>query len=482
MLNRRNLLLATALAPLAYTKARAAEPAISPVMATLSDYMARAATTPLPDEARSAASLHVLDTVAAMVSGSTLPPGKHAIAFARDYAGPATCTVVASSVLCGPVEAALANAVLAHSDETDDSHAPSQSHPGAPVVSATLAAAERWHVDGERFLRAVALGYDVGTRVTMTLDPDLFQTQGHKSTHAMAGAWGAAAAAGCCAGLDAQRMRWLLDYTAQQSSGIASWQRDRDHIEKAVVFAGMGARNGVTGALLVASGWTGVDDVLSGDDNFFQAYGPLADPKGLVTGLGTQFEVTRTNIKKWTVGSPIQAPLDALSNLMRQHHFSGGDVRQVTVRMATREAAVVNHRALPDISLQHMIAVMLLDGTASFAAAHDTARMRDPATLAEAAKVVLAPDAEMERLLPAREALVEVTLNNGQQMSDRVTAVGGTAQNPMTADEVVAKSRDLMTPVLGKDKCETLITCLLHLETKSSMLALRPLLQPDINR
>ena len=428
MLNRRNLLLAATLAPLAPNRAKAAEPSISPVMATLSDYMAMAATTPLPDEARSAASLHVLDTIAAMVSGSALPPGKHAIAFARDYGGPATCTVVASGVLCGPIEAALANAVLAHSDETDDSHAPSQSHPGAPIVSATLAAAEQWHVDGERFLRAVTLGYDVGTRVTMTLDPDQFQTQGHKSTHAVAGAWGAAAAAGCCAGLDAQRMRWLLDYTAQQSSGIASWQRDRDHIEKAVVFAGMGARNGVTGALLVASGWTGVDDVLSGEDNFLQAYGPTADATGLVAGLGTQFEVTRTNIKKWTVGSPIQAPLDALSNLMRQYHFSAADVKQVTVRMATREAAVVNGRALPDISLQHMIAVMLLDGTASFAAAHDTARMHDPATLAEAAKVMLAPNAEMEKHLPAREAVVEVVLNNGQTVSDRVTAVRGTAR------------------------------------------------------
>ena len=477
MLDRRNLLLATALAPLAVTRARAAEPAISPVMATLSDYMANAANAPLPDEVRSAASLHVLDTIAAMVSGSTLAPGKHAIAFAREYGGPSTCTVVASGVLCGPIEAALANAVLAHSDETDDSHAPSQSHPGAPVVSATLAAAERWHVDGAKFLRAVVLGYDIGTRVTMTLGPDQFQSQGHKSTHAVAGAWGAAAAAGCCAGLDAQRMRWLLDYTAQQSSGIASWQRDRDHIEKAVVFAGMGARNGVTGALLVASGWTGVDDVLSGEDNFLQAYGPAADAKGLVAGLGTQFEVTRTNIKKWTVGSPIQAPLDALSNLIQQYHFTAADVKQVTVRVATREAAVVNDRALPDISLQHMVAVMLLDGTASFAAAHDPARMHDPAILAQRAKVVLVPDAELEKLLPARAAVVEVTLNSGQQLSNRVTAVRGTAQNPMTTDEVVAKSRDLMTPVLGKDKCEALIPRLLHLDAEPSVLALRPLLQ-----
>jgi len=40
--------------------------------------------------------------------------------------------------------------------------------------------------------------------------------------------FGAAAAAGSAARLDAQQMRWLLDYTAQQSSGIAAWSRDVD--------------------------------------------------------------------------------------------------------------------------------------------------------------------------------------------------------------------------------------------------------------
>ena len=64
-------------------------------------------------------------------------------------------------------------------------------------------------------------------------------------------------------------MRWVLDYTAQQSSGIVAWRRDTDHIEKGFVFGGMPARNGVTSALVVQSGWTGVDDIFSGADNFF---------------------------------------------------------------------------------------------------------------------------------------------------------------------------------------------------------------------
>jgi 2-methylcitrate dehydratase PrpD len=220
-----------------------------------------------------------------------------------------------------------------------------------------------------------------------------------------------------------------------------------------------------------------VDDVLSGSDNFFAAYGPQADPNGLIEGLGTRFEVERTNIKKWTVGSPIQAPLDALWNLMQAHAFKPDEVEKVIVRVARTEASVVNNRDIPDICLQHMIAVMLIDGTASFAAAHDVARMKDPEVLRQRAKVELVPDDELEKRRPAREATVEVVLSGDRRFSEHVSAVRGTAQNPMTKDEVVAKCRDLMAPVLGTERCDALIKLVLSLETQTDLRAMRPLLQ-----
>ena len=168
--------------------------------------------------------------------------------------------------------------MLAHSDETDDTHPPSQSHPGCAAVPAALAVGEKFGVDGTRLLRAVALGYDVGPRVTATLGRLQYMVDSHRSTHSISGTFAAAASAGCAAGLNAQQMRWLLSYTAQQASGLASWQRDTDHIEKAFDFGGMPARNGVTAALLVHAGGTGVDDILSGADNFFQAFVPKNDP------------------------------------------------------------------------------------------------------------------------------------------------------------------------------------------------------------
>jgi 2-methylcitrate dehydratase PrpD len=474
--DRRTVLLGAAGALTTGWRTARAEQPVGPVMARLSQYMAAAGSVPLPQLALEQAKLHILDTLGAMVSGATLRPGKLAIAFARNYGGEKVATVVASDVVVGPIEAALANGILAHSDETDDSHAPSLSHPGAPIVAATLAAGEKFGVDGARFVRAVALGYDIGTRMTMTLGPDF--PAGHRSTHALAGNWGTAAAAGCCAGLNEQQMRWLVDYTAQQSAGINSWQRDRDHIEKAFVFAGMAARNGVNAALLVQSGWTGVDDVLSGADNFFAANGPQADPNKLVEALGTRFEVERTNIKKWTVGSPIQAPLDALWNLMQAHKFKPDDVQKIVARVARTEASVVNNRDIPDICLQHMMAVMLIDGTASFAAAHDVARMKDADVLRQRAKVELVPDDDLEKRLPSREAIVDVVLTDGRRFSEHVSAVRGTAQNPMTKDEVVSKCRDLIAPVLGAERCDALIRFVLSVETQTDLRALRPLLQP----
>ncbi|MGH6742299.1 MAG: MmgE/PrpD family protein, partial [Bradyrhizobium sp.] len=229
-------------------------PAISEAMRRLSAYMAAARLRPLPPEVVEKAKHHILDTLAAMVSGANLAAGVKAIQFTREYGGAQVCSVAGSPIMCGPIEAALANGMLAHADETDDSHAPSLSHPGCAVVPVALAAGEKFNASGEAFLRAVALGYDIGPRVTMTLGVRTFFRAGHKSTHSVAGVFGAAAAAASIAGLTAQQCRWVMDYSAQQSSGIASWQRDQDHIEKAFVFGGMPARSGMTAAHLVATG------------------------------------------------------------------------------------------------------------------------------------------------------------------------------------------------------------------------------------
>jgi 2-methylcitrate dehydratase PrpD len=488
-LTRRDLLERAGLAAVVFAIPPAAEsrlrlreeapiPNSSPsVMNPLSTYMSEAAKRPLPEEVAEKTKHHILDTLAAMISGSNLLPGQRALQFAREYGGKEICTVMASKILCGPIEAALANGVLAHADETDDSHSPSQSHPGCAVVPAALATGEQFQISGTRFLRAVALGYDIGSRITMTLGGQPFEAESHWSTHSIAPLFGAAAAAASAASLDAQQMRWALGYTAQQSSGIGAWNRDTEHIQKAFLFGGMTARSGVTSVLLVQGGWTGVDDIFSGKDNFFLAYNAKADPLGLTDKLGERYEVARTNIKKWPVGSPIQAALDALELLRREHPFDASQVVHIDVRLATAEAAIVNNREIPDICVQHILALALLEKTITFAAAHDRARMKAPSVLRERAKIDLTPDAGLQRLMPLRVAILEITLADGTHLSRRVDNVRGTPENPMSRGEILDKARDLIAPVLGTQKCSRLTEKIIGIETLVDVRDLRPLLQ-----
>src|SRR6266513_2513610 len=495
ILTRRNLLelaglafATTAIPPGMMSAKAAASPGeaaqgVSPIMDKLSKYMSEAGERALPDEVVEKAKHHILDTLAAMISGSEIRPGRAAIEFVRAYGGKEVATVVASNIVCGPIEAALANGVLAHADETDDSHGPSRSHPGVSVVPAALAAGEQFGISGKHFLRAVTLGYDVGTRVTMSMGGPGYQAMTHRSTHGTVAAFGAGAAAGCAAGLGAQQMRLLLDYSAQQTSGIGAWSRDAEHMEKAFLFGGKPAAGGVTAAMLVRAGWTGVDDIFSGPDNFFEALAPRengfvrADPGQLIEKLGERYEIARTNIKKWTVGSPIQAPLDALAGFFQKRPLTANDVKRVVVRIASDEANTVSNRDMPDICLEYMVAVMLLDKTASFRSAHDKARMKDPAVLRQRAKVEVVADPRIDARRPRREAIVEVTLADGTQMSEWVRDVRGTAENPLPREEVVGKARDLIAPVLGGATCAALIDKVLALEKVKDIRELRPVLQ-----
>jgi len=448
------------------------------VMSVLSTYMSAARTRALPTEVIEQAKYHLLDSLAAVISGSELPPGQAAQRYIREHGGSGgAITVFGSALTAPPIDAALANGMMAHADETDDSHNESRSHPGCAVVPAALAVGEAYGIDGNLLLRAVTLGYDIGTRVVMAMGGAAFSYESSLATHSIAGTFGATAAAVCAAGLDARQIRWALGYAAQESSGITAWRRDTDHIEKAFVFAGMPARNGVTAALLVKSGWNGVDDIFSGPDNFFAAYAPKAQPDRLIEKLGERYEITQTDIKKWPVGSPIQAPLDAIEVIRSKRAFEADQARKVTVRLAPSVANVVDNRDIPDICLQHMMAVMLVDKTVSFHAAHDKPRMQESVILKQRAKINLVRDDELAKLLPVRETVVDVELQDGTRLSERVSAVRGTSRNPMTRDEVIAKARDLTAPVLGRDTSTRLIETILDVEAVTEVRNLRRLLQ-----
>src|SRR6516165_4233587 len=421
----------------------------SPVTVALAEYISGALDRELPPAVLAKTKMHTLDTIAAMVSGSRLKAGIAAARYIDGLGGKPQATVIGTSILTSTVNAALANGMAAHGDETDDSHLRGRFHPGCGIVPAALATAELAGRTGNDVLRAVALGYDVGARLIFALGFGKLYTE-RNSTHSLSTTFGATAAAAAMLRLDPTQVRHAFSFAAQQASGVPYWERDREHVEKAFDFGGMGARNGVTAATMVGSGFTGVDDFLSGAKNLFTAVGgDKPQPEELVAELGKRYEVMNTSIKKWTVGSPLQSVLDAVTVLLDDPAVRSGKIRRVVVDMPADRLHIVDNRSIPDICLQHLVAMMIVDGGATFASIHDAARMRDAKVLAVRKLVEAVPNEELVTAVPARQAIVKIETADGRMLSHRTYEVRGTPGNPMNADEVAAKALDLMAPVLG---------------------------------
>jgi 2-methylcitrate dehydratase PrpD len=437
----------------------------------------------LPPAVKQATKHRILDTIAAIVSGARLPAGEMAIRYVREQGGATEASIPTTNIRTSAVNAALALGMFAHADETDDFEPVTKAHPGCSVVPAALVMAERQDRSGEEVLRAVALGYDLCCRLLMALGSDHVRAT-HRSVEGLSSTFGAAAAAASLARLDEKGMRYALSTllqkqqlrSSQQASGIWSWERDIQHIEKAFDFAGMGARNGVTAATMAQAGFTGVPDVLDGEHNGLEALSRQSRPEEMVAGLGARYFVTETAVKVFSVGFPIQAPLDAFLTLRREHALTMSNVDRIVVSLPEDAARIVNDRAMPDVNLQYVIAVALIDGTVSFDASHSYERMRDPQVLAVKQRVQLVGDRGLMDPAAPRSGRVDVTLRDGHTVSHFTRHAPGTKENPMDSAAVASKARALMVPVLGKRRVDDVTDVVDTLDRLRSMRGLVRLL------
>jgi 2-methylcitrate dehydratase PrpD len=423
------------------------------IIDSLVEYMLAARRTAPPAEVIQKGKSHLLDSLAAVVSGSTLKPGKLGLQHARQQGGREECSVLGSSLKTTPILAAFANGMSGHADETDDSN--SQLHPGCAIVPAALAIAESQNRSGEALLRAVIVGYDIGFRFHQAFEP--------RST-SFGATFGSAAAAGALAELDDLHLRYLISYAAQQASGSRAWVGDDDHIEKAFDYAAMPARNGVTAALLIQSGFTGNRDVLEGDQGIIKTYAPC-DPAKILSELGRRFTITSCLVKKYPVGSPMMETVDATLALLSKQAINPEQIEKVTVRIPESGARTVNNRHMPDVNVQFMVSAILLEGKLTFEMAHDYERFQNPRVLALKDKIQLVGDNEMERSGHRFQGLVEVTLKDGQTLREHVINCRGRPENPMSPDEVEKKAAWLMEPILGKKNVDQIIDSIRRIES-----------------
>ena len=450
-------------------------PRMPDVTGRLARYMVQARDLDLSPGVALAAKHRILDTLGAMVSGARLKPGEVTIDYVRGQAGVPEASVATTNIMTSAVNAAFANAMFGHADETDDFHPFTKAHPGCSVVPAALAMGERQGSTGLEFLRAVTLGYDLCCRILMALGPAHVRATG-RAAEGFSSTFGATAAAASLARFDEMQMRYAISYGVQQTSGVWSWVRDLEHIEKAFDFSGMGARNGVAAATMIQAGFTGVTDALDGDRNFVDAQSSEPQPEEFVADLGSRFYVEETAIKTFPVGYPMQSPLAAFFQLRAEHGLTVDNVDHILLRLPEDGARIVDNRAMPDVNVQHIMAVALVDGFIDFENSHSYERMSDPAVVAARGRVELIADPDLAVVEAPRSGFVEVTLTDGRQVELFVSHAPGTPENPIDTAAVNAKVRTLMAPILGEARTEGLIEQVAALEELNDVRELRQLL------
>ncbi len=197
------------------------------------------------------------------------PDGGTAVRGAPDTTGGGRATVLPSGDRLRPADAALANGALAHSLDFDDTHLASSLHPGAPTIAAALAVAEARDAPVDRLLDGVAAGYDVACRLGAAVNPDVHYDRGFHIT-ATCGTFGATAAAGVVAGLDADELANAFGINGSQAAGSLQFLANGAWNKR--LHPGLAARRGVEAVAFAESGFAGAAEPITGEHGFFAAY------------------------------------------------------------------------------------------------------------------------------------------------------------------------------------------------------------------
>lgn len=434
-------------------------------------YIAGSQAAPVPESFRGLARLHILDTLASIVACRDLAPARLARDFAIAQSGDArrsAASILGTKATAALGDAAFASAMAAHGAEINDFIPSAFVQPGPAVVSVALALAEQRGLSGAAVLRAVITGYELAGRIPKALGIGNLRRAGI-ANHGIGPVFGAGAAAASILGLAEDRIPDLLTYCAQQAAGSWQWLLDVEHVEKSFVFAGMGARAGLSAALMVEAGFTGVRDSLDHPEGWMASKiftGGDADRAGLIEGLGERTELIHTAYKRYPVGGPTQPAVKGLLDLLPD--LPADAVESVRIEMPGRWQAF-RDAAMPALNLRYLTAIMLIDRRLDFVSAQSLERMAGDAAvhaLMDRVDVVHDPAQETPPGQPRTEsARVIVRLKDGMVREVYVPHVVGFPSHPMSAGEVEAKAMDLMAPVLGASRAAEVVTAVARIET-----------------
>lgn len=464
-------------APAMAARQAAEGPAIAPeawreITPALTDYIAEATSHAIPSAIRERARLHILDTLASIVACHSLEAARLGRRYAAAMSPGGESPILASRKTASPTDAVFASAMTAHAAEINDFIPSAYVQPGPAIVPTALETARLNGRSGADVVGAVTAGYEIAGRLPKAIGTRNLYYAG-LANHGVAPTFGAAAAAASLMGLSPDQVDHMLAYCAQQASGSWQWLLDVRHVEKAFVFGGMGARNGMQAAQMAKLGFTGVPASFDNENAWFRwraFQGEGANHASLVEGLHEDYELSLAAMKRYPVGGPTQPAVRALLDL--RESVMPGEVESITVAMPG-EAATFERANMPALNIPYLAAIIMLDGQLDFVSAQSLDRQaNDEAARAFARKVTVIRDEAQEmgegedRTESAR---VTLTRKDGTREERYVAYVPGFPTHPLSKAEVEEKAHELVEPVLGKRKADRLVALCDGLDSAESI-------------
>jgi 2-methylcitrate dehydratase PrpD len=342
-------------------------------------------------------------------------------------------------------DAALVNGTSVHAFELDDYHQ-AKLHPGAVVIPAAVAMAEKLGSTGEQLVTAIAAGYEVMIRSSLALNPSATRLRGWHLT-GVCGPFGAASACASLMGLGEEQTAWALGLAGTQGSGL--WAFNADGTMSKRFHAGRAAQSGVMAAELAALGFTGPTQIYEfHDGGVLKAFSDASDPAPLTRALGTHFHLDATSIKPYSCCGSTHSYVDAALELRRKLGTPWDPKRPVRVGMAKVVDVQCGFDYAPSsalnaqMSLRYVVAAALSEGQALPPQFSD-AKIADPALTAFAGRIQCEHDPALDKLYPARFAAWVAAEDKGQWMRVDVLDPLGSTANPVDANGVVEKFRGI---------------------------------------
>jgi 2-methylcitrate dehydratase PrpD len=410
----------------------------------VAEYAASTTHESIPASVQERAKQIIFDELACACFGRRSPAGDLTARYAAAIGGAAESRILGTGLRAPAPYAALANGSAGHGEEVDGAHVVG-GHPGATVVPAAMAMAERLEATGADLINAVVLGYDVGTRIVAACGGVFLAKQRHHLHSDFLYAVGAAAAAGRLMALDPARHCHAMALVTFQANGLCALFQERRHISKSFS-AGQYAFAGVSGALMAAVGMEGSDDIVGAAHGLLEAWGVENGREIVTLGLGDEYAVMDANFKFMNAGYPIHAAVEAASEVMRTNRIDAANIVGVHVGMPANSLRVVDNRAMHNICVQDMLAAALVRGGLSLRDSPFPEILAHPEYLAMRGRITAGVDPDLQRDQPdGRGANVAITTTTGAVLAHRVDwPKGHSRRGGVSWEDLAAKWQDAL--------------------------------------